>query len=90
MIMSDKTPMEETTFYFTVGELIEALKAFPRDLPVVISGYESGFENFFLPVAMKLQHLPDNPYWDGEFQFAGKEDKNSFEGVVLQRVCRDD
>jgi len=82
--------MCKETFHFTVGELREILKSFPQELPVVVSGYENGFENFFHPVVMKLKHLPDNHYYEGEFQLADKEDKDWFEGVVLQRVERDD
>jgi len=59
-------------------------------LAVVVSGYESGFENFFHPVIMKLKHLPDNHYYDSEFQLEDRVDKDGFEGVVLRRVERGD
>ncbi|MBU4220030.1 MAG: hypothetical protein KKA10_00125 [Euryarchaeota archaeon] len=36
-------------FHFTVGRLVEILKSLPQDLPVLTSGYESGFENFYQP-----------------------------------------
>ncbi len=38
---------EKELFHFTVGQLIEILKSLPQELPVLTSGYESGFENFF-------------------------------------------
>ncbi len=53
---------------FTVTKLIEALKEFPADTPVVVSGYESGYENIMQPKLAKLQQQKENKYWDGEFQ----------------------
>lgn len=82
--------MKKETFHFTVSELAEILKSFPQDLPIVVSGYESGFENFFHPIVIKLKHKPENMYYDGEFQLAEKEDNNTFEGVILQRDERRD
>jgi hypothetical protein len=77
-------------FYFTVAQLFEALKTLPPDLPVLVSGYESGFENFFHPSVLKMKHEPKNPYFDGEFQAAQEGDKDTFDAVVLARVVRDD
>ena len=82
--------MEKETSHFTVNELIKILKSFPKDLPVVVSGYESGFENFMHPIIKKLKHEPENMYYDGEFQYADKEDQGAFEGVLLIRDERDD
>ena len=81
---------KEEKFWFTVGQLTEILKEMPQDLPVVVSGYESGYENFFRPHIAELTHDPDNDYYDGEFQHAEKSDKNTFKAVILQRVVRDD
>ncbi len=77
-------------FLFTVKELIEILKDLPQDLPVLTSGYETGFENFYHPSIVELKHVPDNMYWDGEFQISEDGDKDIFEAVILQRVIRDD
>ena len=77
-------------FYFTVKELIEALKSFPSELPVIVSGYENGFENFYQPTTIKIKHEPENMYFDGEFQATEKDDEESFDAVILQRVLRDD
>jgi len=33
----------------TIKELIQILEQFPQDLPVLVSGYESGFEHFYQP-----------------------------------------
>jgi hypothetical protein len=93
--MSDKkdTDMSENKpdkFYFTVGQLAEVLKTLPPDLPVLVSGYESGYENFYQPTVVKMKHEPENPYFDGEFLAAQKGDKETFDAVVLARVVRDD
>jgi len=81
---------QKKEIYFTVGELIEILKSLPQDMPILTSGYNSGFDNFYHPYILKLKHEPENMYFDGEFQYADKEDKDTFEAVVLQRVFRDD
>jgi len=77
-------------FHFTVGQLVEILKSLPQDLPVLTSGYESGFENFYPPRIIKVKHGPENMYYDGEFQISDKDDRNTFKAVVLQRAVRDD
>lgn len=77
-------------FYSTVGQLVEILKTVPADLPVLVSGYESGYENFYHPSVVKMKHKPENSYYDGEFQNAQDGDKDTFDAVVLARVVRDD
>ncbi len=81
---------QKEIFHFTVGQLVEILKFLPQDLPVLTSGYESGFENFYHPEIAELKHEPENMYYDGEFQSADEKDEDTFEAVVLQRVVRDD
>lgn len=82
--------MSEKPFNFTVRQLIEALASLPPDLPVLVSGYENGFEHVQTPAVARLQHQPDNPYWEGEFQPAEEYGDDSIAAVVLQRVLRDD
>ena len=57
-------------FHSTVGQLVDLLKTLPQDLPILTSGYENGFENFYEPTIIKVKHEPENPYYDGEFQVA--------------------
>ena len=83
--MSEKEP-----FHFTVGQLIEILKSLPQDLPVLTSGYEGGFENFYEPCIIRMKHEPENPYYEGEFQAAEDGDEVTFEAVVIRRVVRDE
>mgnify|MGYP001289333533 CR=1 FL=1 len=82
--------LEKTPIHFTVAQLIEELQNLPGNLPVVVSGYKSGFENFYQPMIVQLKHEPDNFYCDGAFQYAHKESTENFEAVVLIRELRDD
>jgi hypothetical protein len=71
---------------YTVGELRELLNEYPDEMPVIISGYESGYEFFYPPTVRKVKHYPENKYWDGEFQI----DENGIDALVLERRVRDD
>jgi hypothetical protein len=70
----------------TVGDLIRILEALPQDIPIFVSGYESGYENFQEPKVVRLAHRPNNPFYDGEYQIAGKDERKWIDGVVLTRV----
>jgi len=74
----------------TVQMLIEILKQMPSELPVLVSGYESGFENFYPPSIEKLKHEPENKYYEGEYQQSNNVEGQIIEAVVLSRVVRDD
>lgn len=80
------TEKKREVFNFTVGELIELLKEYPMDMPVVVSGYENGYENFYHPTVQKVKHLPENMYWDGEFQL----EENGIDVLILEREVRND
>jgi hypothetical protein len=84
------TMTQKEIFHFTVGQLVEILKSLPQDLPVLTSGYENGFENFYQPSIIKVKHAPENMYYDGEFQVAEDGDEETFDTVVFKRVVRDD
>lgn len=73
-------------YNFTVGDLIKILQQYPEDMPVVVSGYENGYENFYHPYVKKVKHFPENPYWDGQFQL----DENGAEVLLLEREVRYD
>ena len=81
---------KKEVFHFTVGQLVDFLKTLPQDLPVLTSGYESGFENFYPPCIIKVRHEPENEYYEGEFQVAEDGDEETFDAVVLRRVVRDE
>ncbi|MCW3808116.1 hypothetical protein [Plebeiibacterium marinum] len=77
---------DKELYNFTVGELIEILQQYPKGMPVVVSGYENGYENFYHPCVNKVVHNPDSPYYDGEFQI----DDEGEEVLLLERVVRFD
>ncbi len=77
---------QSSIFNYTVGELIKVLNEYPKAMPVIVSGYESGYENFYLPIVQKVRRIPENMYWDGEFQI----DENGIEALVLEREVRND
>lgn len=81
---------EDNKFNLNVGQLIELLQVLPQDLPILTNGFKSGFENIYNPEVVELKHEPENFYHHGEFQVANKNDKNTFQGVILQRFLRDD
>ncbi|MGP8324018.1 MAG: hypothetical protein ACT6FG_08535 [Methanosarcinaceae archaeon] len=68
-------------FHSTVRQLVDILKSLPQDLPVLTSGYENGFENFYQPGIIKVKHEPENMYYEGEFQAAEDEDEETFDVV---------
>ena len=72
----------------TVAELIAQLQALPPELPVVISGYESGYETAHAPQVATLIHQPDTPYYDGEYPLADSASDTPLEAVVLERRVR--
>ena len=76
----------ESIFFFTVGELIDILQKHPKDMPVVISGYKNGYENFYHPFVNKVIHLPENSFYEGIFQI----DENGTEVLILGREMRYD
>jgi len=76
-------------FHSTVGQLVDFLKTLPQDLPVLTSGYENGFENFYPLSIIKVRHEPENEYYDGEFQVAEDGEEETFNAVVIRRGVRD-
>lgn len=78
--------IDKNIYNFTVGELIEILQQHPHDMPVLVNGYENGYENFYQPFVKKVIQLPENPYWDGQFQL---NDKGT-EVLLLEREVRND
>ena len=77
---------KDKIFNFTVIELREILESYPDDMPVIVSGYENGYENFYHPIVQKVEHLPENKYWDGEFQI----DEKGIDALILEREVRED
>ncbi|KJS03387.1 MAG: hypothetical protein VR65_01665 [Desulfobulbaceae bacterium BRH_c16a] len=89
-MMSNQGELEKEVFHFTVSQLIEVLQTLPQELPVLVSGYETGYENFHQPTVITLKHEPENMYFEGEFQTTETGDTEIFAAVVLERVQRND
>ena len=81
---------QKPAHHFTVSQLIEILKTFPQDLPVLTSGYENGFENIQHPEIMAMKYEPENAYYKGEFQTVKIDAKEACKTVVLRRVMRNE
>jgi hypothetical protein len=81
---------DKAIFHFTVAQLIEELQRLPADLPVLTSGYESGFENIYHPEIVTLKYEPESPYFEGQFQTADDLSPDSFQAAILMREHRDD
>ncbi len=86
----DTSGIESKKFSFSVGQLKKILSEFPNNMPVVTSGRENGFENFYYPETVEVRHKPDTFYTDGEFQIAEDGDKETFHVLAIMRVLRDD
>lgn len=71
-----------------VHELIEALKQFPGDLPVLTDGYEGGYEEIRPPKTIAVKHEPQKPYYEGEYQDAEEKSGASIKAVVIFRNRR--
>lgn len=71
-----------------VLELIEALKQFPGDMPVLTDGYETGFEEIRSLKTIEVQHEPKKPYYEGEYQDAEEKSGASMKAVVIFRNRR--
>ncbi len=73
-----------------VGELRALLDKMEDDLPVLVCGYESGYEHFYTPFIKSVKHEPENPYYDGEYQSADHKSAATIEALIFQRMVRDD
>ena len=81
--------MSDQKIYFTIRSLIETLKNFPPDMPVLTDGYEDGFEHINAPKIIEVSHKPEKPYYSGEFQKKESSDTQTIKAVVIGRNVRD-
>ena len=65
----------------TVEALIEALSEFPADMPVLVDGYEYGFDIPAGVYAVNVGYRGDD-WWAGEFS---DDREPSFAAVVIPR-----
>jgi hypothetical protein len=69
----------------TVAELIISLGAYPPDMPVLIDGYEGGYDYPYPPtrIVVGRAYADDDVTYFG--RFAEDEDGEKFHAVVLAR-----
>ncbi len=73
---------------YTVGQLIEMLQKFPRDMPVVMDAFESDYKNVMPPRRQLVNYCPDDDYYIGQFQWVTEGVDGAFEVVVIPREVR--
>ena len=73
----------------TVEELITQLKALPPDTPVLVEGYETGFDDIIGLVPQPAVWYRNAQEWDGEYQtpehFSDPEAATLQAAVILGR-----
>jgi hypothetical protein len=78
----------KTQTIFTVYQLIELLKAFPSDMPVITNGYEGEYENIVPPERLQVKYVPDEAWYNGQFHQCEEHGADNFEAVVIAREVR--
>ncbi len=73
---------------YTVEQLINELKKFPSDLPVITDGYEIEYENIEMPKEITVTFSPNEPYYNGQFHETKEKSDEAFKAVVIKRECR--
>lgn len=73
---------------YKVKDLIEELKKYPQDLPVLTNGYESEYENILKPFVLNVKEVKEAPYWDGQFPELNSEDENGVKVLIIPRENR--
>tara|TARA_R110000823_G_scaffold10240_3_gene35345 strand:+ start:2264 stop:2506 length:243 start_codon:yes stop_codon:yes gene_type:complete len=72
----------------TVEELIKNLQCLPADTPVLVDGYENGYDEIVEVREMEVFQYTTAQEWDGEYQMTGAHpgfrDKETFPAVVIK------
>jgi hypothetical protein len=75
---------------YTVARLIEELKKFPPEMPVVTDGYEGEYENMLVPRIITVKFVADEAWYNGQFHLTKADDPEGFQTVVIRRELRQD
>lgn len=69
----------------TKQELIERLKEFPPETPVLVEGYETGFDDLIEIKPSEVVRYRHAQEWDGEYQTADRfsGDQRTHSALVL-------
>jgi hypothetical protein len=74
--------LEQGRTMMNVAELIERLRTFPPDLPVLVEGYESGWDSIQNLRQDKIVQFDQAREWDGEY-CEGREAQQTGTTAVL-------
>ncbi|OGW97004.1 MAG: hypothetical protein A2Z81_06410 [Omnitrophica WOR_2 bacterium GWA2_45_18] len=66
-----------------VTDLIDKLKTMPAGAPVLVQGYEDGFDSTKAVKEISVVKNPNASDYNGEYDEAGKNDKGAVEAVVI-------
>ncbi|MBI4353585.1 MAG: hypothetical protein HY593_06660 [Candidatus Omnitrophica bacterium] len=66
-----------------IKDLIEKLKTFPTDTKVLVRGYEDGYDDVVLVEEKTVVKDQDAPDWNGEYDNAEPDAKNTENAVVI-------
>ena len=66
--------MKAVSMSMTVAELIQKLRSWPDDTPVLVEGYETGWDSIHRLVEAQAVPYPSPGDWDGEYDLIGKVD----------------
>ena len=69
----------------TVQELIDFLSMFKRDIPVVLDGYEDGFDHISYKGPIRIKTAEDTAIFYGEFDITNELDTEGHSAVLLSR-----
>ena len=72
----------------TVNELITILKRQPENTPVLVDGYEDGYENIISVNAISVVQNTKALWYNGEYEKAEKDSNNTVKAVILSRNRR--
>jgi len=81
--MTDEKPAPAALPKMTVGDLIAALQAFAPNMPVVVSGYEMGFDD---PIIRPVDLMPtDWPAWYNGAWNEADAGEPCFSAIAIER-----
>ncbi len=66
-----------------VKDLIDKLKSFPADAPVMVQGYEDGYDAVKVVREVSVTKNSTAEDWNGEYEEASAGGKNSISAVVI-------
>ena len=67
----------------TVKELIDKLKTLPANAPVMVQGYEDGYDAVKSIREIRIIKNSGAQDWNGEYEEAGGDDKNAVSAAVI-------